>query len=91
MRDDVGVMVGRRLKARRRLLGISQQTLADSCGVTFQQIHKYEAAVCRLSATMLWKLACALDVEISYFFAGLGQETANEDLRLPPLETRAAI
>jgi hypothetical protein len=30
-------------------------------------------------------------VEISYFFAGLGQETANEDLRLPPLETRAAI
>ncbi len=59
--------------------------------MTFQQIHKYEAAVCRLSATMLWKLACALDVEISYFFAGLGEETANEDRRMPPMETRAAI
>jgi transcriptional regulator with XRE-family HTH domain len=81
MRDDVGVMVGRRLKARRRLLGISQQTLADSCGVTFQQIHKYEAAVCRLSATMLWKLACALDVEISYFFAGLGSEAVSPEPR----------
>jgi len=90
MRDDVGVMVGRRLKARRRLLGISQQTLADSCGVTFQQIHKYEAAVCRLSATMLWKLACALDVEISYFFAGLGQESPpQEERRVVAMESRA--
>lgn len=91
MRDDVGVMVGRRLKARRRLLGISQQTLADSCGVTFQQIHKYEAAVCRLSATMLWKLACALDVEINYFFAGLDQESAPQDERRVVAMERRAI
>ncbi|MGH6908713.1 MAG: helix-turn-helix domain-containing protein, partial [Phenylobacterium sp.] len=40
MREGVDVIVGRRLRARRRLLGLTQQRLADSCGVTFQQIQK---------------------------------------------------
>jgi transcriptional regulator with XRE-family HTH domain len=71
MKEGVDIVVGRRLRARRRLLGLSQQALGSACGVTFQQIHKYESAVCRLSANMLWKLACALDVDMSYFFAGL--------------------
>ena len=74
MDNSVDVLVGRRLRARRRLLGYSQQTLGDACGVTFQQIHKYEAAVCKMSVLMLWKLARALDVEVSYFFAGLSAE-----------------
>jgi len=69
MSNSVDVLVGRRLRARRRLLGYSQQALGEACGVTFQQIHKYEAAVCRLSVVMLWKLATALEVEIGYFFA----------------------
>jgi transcriptional regulator with XRE-family HTH domain len=76
MSNGVDVMVGRRLRARRRLLGYSQQALGEACGVTFQQIHKYEAAVCRLSVVMLWKLAQALDVEISYFFAALSDDEA---------------
>ncbi len=42
--------------------------------MTFQQIHKYEAAVCKMSVLMLWKLANALDVEINYFFSGLTEE-----------------
>lgn len=74
MDNSVDVLVGRRLRARRRLLGYSQQTLGDACGVTFQQIHKYEAAVCKMSVLMLWKLSHALDVEVSYFFAGLSAE-----------------
>jgi len=74
MNNSVDVLVGRRLRARRRLLGYSQQALGDACGVTFQQIHKYEAAVCKMSVLMLWKLANALDVEISYFFSGLTEE-----------------
>jgi transcriptional regulator with XRE-family HTH domain len=63
------------------LLGISQQALGAACGVTFQQIHKYEAAVCRMSAVTLWNLANALDVEISYFFTGLPEEDAAYDRR----------
>jgi transcriptional regulator with XRE-family HTH domain len=54
---------------------LTQQRLADSCGVTFQQIQKYECASCRLSAQMLWKLSCALEVDIGYFFAGISRDT----------------
>ncbi|MFI4950578.1 MAG: helix-turn-helix domain-containing protein [Caulobacterales bacterium] len=88
MSDRVDVVVGRRLKARRRLLGLSQKRLGNSCGVTFQQIQKYECAVTKLSANMLWKLACALDVEISYFFSGLTREAAGDDERVVMLEPR---
>lgn len=74
MNEGVDVVVGRRLKARRRLLGITQQALGSSCGVTFQQIQKYEGAVSRVSAHMLWKLACALEVDVGYFFSGLARD-----------------
>ena len=74
MKEGVDIVIGRRLRARRRLLGLSQQALGSACGVTFQQIHKYESAVCRLSANMLWKLAGALDVEMTYFFSGIPRE-----------------
>jgi len=78
------VVVGRRLKARRRLLGITQQGLGEACGVTFQQIQKYEGAVSRVSAHMLWKLACALEVDVGYFFSGLTRDElrAEEPRRL---------
>jgi len=42
-----------------------------ACGVSFQQIQKYEAAVSRLSAAKLWEISNALGVEVSYFFDGL--------------------
>jgi transcriptional regulator with XRE-family HTH domain len=79
MNDGVDVVVGRRLKARRRLLGITQQGLGDACGVTFQQIQKYEGAVSRVSAHMLWKLACALEVDVGYFFSGLARSEERTD------------
>ena len=74
MDDVVGVLVGRRLRTRRRLLGKTQQQLAAACGVTFQQVQKYECACCRISVAMLWRLACALEVDIGYFFAGLPRD-----------------
>ena len=76
MDDVVGVLVGRRLRTRRRLLGKTQQQLAAACGVTFQQVQKYECACCRISVAMLWRLACALEVDIGYFFAGLPRDLA---------------
>lgn len=91
MHDGVDVTVGRRLKARRRLLGITQKALASRCGVTFQQIQKYEGALCRMSAAMLWKLACVLDVEVSYFFPELPREPANEDAGARLLSSRDGL
>ena len=71
MDDRVEHVVGRRLRRRRRLMGLTQSELATACGVSFQQVQKYECAHTRLSVDMLWKLACALEVEVGYFFVDL--------------------
>lgn len=70
MADDIDVHLGRRLRRRRRLLGLTQQELADACGVRFQQIQKYECAANRMSAARLWQLAEVLEVPVSYFYEG---------------------
>jgi transcriptional regulator with XRE-family HTH domain len=70
MTEDIDEYLGRRLRRRRRLLGLTQQQLAHACGVRFQQIQKYECAANRMSAGRLWQLARVLDVPVSYFFEG---------------------
>ena len=82
MDEPVEVVVGRRLRRRRRLVGLTQAELGALCGVSFQQVQKYESANTRLSVAMLWKLACALDVDMAYFFADLPRAIpAREDSR----------
>jgi transcriptional regulator with XRE-family HTH domain len=71
MSDDIDFHLGKRMRRRRRLLGLTQQQLADSCGVRFQQIQKYECGANRVSAARLWRIAGALEVPVSYFFEGL--------------------
>ena len=67
----IDIHVGRRLRARRRLLGLTQETLASAVDIKFQQIQKYESGANRVSASRLWALAKALDVPVSYFFDGM--------------------
>lgn len=86
MGDRVDEMVGRRLRRRRRLMGLTQQALGEACGVSFQQIQKYESAQARLSVSTLWKVACALEVDVGYFFSGLAHQfdvVGAEDRSLP--------
>ena len=64
-------IIGRRLRTRRRLLGLTQAAVGEACGLTFQQIHKYESGLMVVSASRLWKLSNALGVPVSYFFEGL--------------------
>lgn len=71
MSDEVDLQLGRRLRRRRQLLGMSQQELGAACGVRFQQIQKYETAANKMSARMLGRLARALDISVAYFFEGL--------------------
>jgi transcriptional regulator with XRE-family HTH domain len=80
MMDDIDLHLGRRLRRRRRILGLTQQQLAGACGVRFQQIQKYECAANRMSAARLWQLAEVLEVPVSYFYEGLGQEAAEREL-----------
>jgi transcriptional regulator with XRE-family HTH domain len=73
MSDDIDFHLGKRMRRRRRLLGLTQQQLADACGVRFQQIQKYECGANRVSAARLWRIAGALEVQMNYFFEGLAE------------------
>lgn len=63
--------IGQRVQLRRTMMGLSQKELAKSCGVTFQQIQKYETACNRISAARLFELSTALQTPVSFFFYGL--------------------
>lgn len=73
MADDIDAFLGRRLRRRRRLMGLTQQQLGDSVGIRFQQIQKYECGANRISAARLWALAEALEVPVGYFYEGLSE------------------
>jgi transcriptional regulator with XRE-family HTH domain len=69
--NDIDLHLGKRLRRRRRLLGLTQQQLAATVGVRFQQIQKYECGANRISAARLWRLSEALEVPVGYFYDGL--------------------
>ncbi len=71
MAHKVDVHVGKRIRQRRWLTGMTQQGLADHVGIKFQQIQKYETGANRVSASRLWDIADALDVDVSFFFEGI--------------------
>ena len=62
--------IGRAIRPRRRLVDMTQQKLAARCGVSFQQIQKYESGEASIYAARLWAIARALDVSVAYFFEG---------------------
>jgi transcriptional regulator with XRE-family HTH domain len=72
--NPIDLHVGKRLRQRRRLLGLTQQKLADEVNIRFQQIQKYESGANRISASRLWSLSRALDVPVAFFFDGLEGE-----------------
>ncbi len=70
--------VGAQMRERRIMLGLTQQQLADLIGVTYQQTHKYERGVNRVSAGRLYQIAEVLSVPMSYFYDGLGDENPRQ-------------
>ncbi len=68
--------VGARIRERRIMLGLTQQQLAELIGVTYQQAHKYERGINRVSAGRLFEIARVLNAPITYFYDGLGEEHA---------------
>jgi transcriptional regulator with XRE-family HTH domain len=74
--DPVDVHVGARIRTRRLLLGMNQETLATALGLTFQQVQKYEGGANRVSASRLAEMAAVLGVSVAYFFRDL--ETADD-------------
>jgi len=80
MADDkrphpIDVHVGGRVRLRRTMLGMSQDKLADSLGLTFQQIQKYEKGVNRIGASRVFEMSRILGVPIQFFFDDYDAET----------------
>ena len=77
--------IGQRMQLRRVMMGMSQKDLAKICGVTFQQIQKYETAGNRISASRLFDLSVALQTPVEFFFHGLPGHIEREqrNVKLP--------
>ncbi|QYX56126.1 helix-turn-helix domain-containing protein [Roseovarius sp. SCSIO 43702] len=78
MPHPVDVHVGKRIRHRRWLVGMTQQQLAESVGIKFQQIQKYETGANRVSASRLWDIAASMDVDVSFFFEGIERNAGAE-------------
>lgn len=84
MAHPVDVHVGKRIRHRRWLIGVTQQQLAEQVGIKFQQIQKYETGANRVSASRLWDISDALGVDVSFFFEGLHENSKGvEKNRVP--------
>lgn len=67
----IDLHIGKRLRRRRKIMGMTQKTLGESIGIRFQQIQKYECGANRVTASRLYELAVALNVPVNYFYEGL--------------------
>jgi transcriptional regulator with XRE-family HTH domain len=79
--NPVDLHVGARVRMRRRLRGVSQEKLADSLGLTFQQVQKYERGANRISASKLYEIAASLQTPVGYFFEGLADPSSTGEGR----------
>jgi transcriptional regulator with XRE-family HTH domain len=76
--NPIDIYVGKRVRMRRLMLDMSQETLADALGLTFQQVQKYEKGANRVGASRLQRLSEILQVQVGFFFEGCGKgDSAN--------------
>ena len=75
---DIDQHVGERIRQRRILLGYTQEQLAETLSISYQQVQKYETGANRVSAGRLFQISKHLDVPVGYFFDGIADELAGE-------------
>jgi transcriptional regulator with XRE-family HTH domain len=80
----VDIHVGKRLRARRTILGMSQEETGDAVGITFQQVQKYERGLNRIGSSRLYQFACLLGVSVSYFFEEFEEAKQESGMRETP-------
>ena len=79
--NAVDMHVGKRVRLRRTLLGLSQEQLGTELNITFHQVQKYERGANRISASRLWDIGQILDVPINYFFDDMTENTMRSSPR----------
>jgi transcriptional regulator with XRE-family HTH domain len=72
-KKDVDTHIGQRLRQRRTMMGLSQESVARAVGITFQQVQKYEKGTNAMNAGRLYEFANFMNVPVAYFFDGLEQ------------------
>jgi transcriptional regulator with XRE-family HTH domain len=96
----VDLHVGKRIRLRRSMLGMSQDSLGKEIGVTFQQIQKYERGVNRVGSSRLFDFSRILNVPVGYFFDDLEaqnspkmgfSESNDNGLDLDPMDSKETL
>ena len=90
-KHPVDIHVGKRVRQRRWMVGVTQQHLAERVGIKFQQIQKYETGMNRISASRLWDIAAVLEVPVNFFFEGIGEEEPTLDAPADVFADREAL
>ena len=85
MKHPVDVHVGKKVRYRRWMVGMTQQQLASAVGIKFQQIQKYETGMNRVSASRLWDIAEALSVPVHFFFEGYEEGIVETEVTETPM------
>lgn len=75
--NPIDIHVGSRIRLRRTMLGMSQEKLGESLGITFQQIQKYEKGTNRVGASRLQNISNILNVPVSFFFEDAPGDTSS--------------
>ncbi|MBL4907119.1 MAG: helix-turn-helix transcriptional regulator [Sneathiella sp.] len=78
--NQIDVYVGKRMRMRRTILGMSQANLGQALGLTFQQIQKYEQGANRIGSSRLYDLSTTLGVPVTYFFEDMEIAAQTNDL-----------
>ncbi|MEM7399223.1 MAG: helix-turn-helix domain-containing protein [Pseudomonadota bacterium] len=87
--NPIDAHVGSRVRLRRMLLGMSQERLGDSMGLTFQQVQKYEKGANRIGASRLYHISKILDVPVGFFFEdapGIDENSSTPGMSEPESE-----
>lgn len=79
-KHDIDGHVGRRLKQRRTIMGLSQEAVAKAVGITFQQVQKYEKGSNAMNANRLFEFSRFMNVPVAYFFDDFEQSTVTHNI-----------
>lgn len=90
-KTEVDLIIGKRVRQRRLLMGLTQEKLGNLVGIKFQQIQKYESGSNRIAASRLWQLSEALQVPISFFFDDLDSTIENPSINNEMINSSESI
>jgi len=77
-KQDIDSHVGKRLRLRRTMMGLSQEAVAKAVGITFQQVQKYEKGANAMNANRLYEFGQFMHVPVAYFFEGIDSALAEQ-------------